>query len=706
MFTKKIYELGNLTLIYAEVDGRMSFCVVPTELKEKLTDSKFTLDYIKKNGFTHVFNTHMVQVSLVGDVTEKEFYCGESMQCSSTGESLKFYSQTKNNCDGYTEIVTEFKNQSGLTFINHVTKDDKTDVLVCYNTLKNDGEKVVIEMINSFSIAGISPFCDENDIDNIVIHSFKNKWSNEGRLNSKTAAELQLEDSWSSYGLCKERISQRGSMPCRHNQPFYAVEDKREECVWAVSMEAPISWQMDVTHRHGAISVCGGIADFENGHWRKELKKGESFSTNKAYITAIKGNLEVACAALQRQYMRSFEVSPADENLPILYNEYCCSWGNPSMANLKPMIDYCADIGVKHFVMDVGWWRQDERSWYTLGDWNPGEYLFPNGISELSNYIASKGMTPGIWFEFESASVDSLLFENHKDWFLTRDGKILQHRERVLPDVRKKEVHDYLYEKVIKLVKDNNFKYVKLDYNEPMGIGCDGEISYGEGLRQHNNAVYDFIKQLKAEVPGLVVELCSSGGLRNEPKFLAICDMASFSDAHLGIEGAIIAMDLHRCMLPRQMQIWATVQSDYSLNRVYFTLIKGMLGRLCLSGDIINLTEEKRQTVLDSVDFYNDIKHIIKEGDTLVINKNNLTKMRFPEGREYLIRFNYDKTEALLFFFAFGKQSYAVTESVLAEFEVDKFFVYGDVKKIGDTVEFTATDDSEGIFAGVVYLKK
>ncbi len=706
MITKRVYDLGNLTLLYIDVDGRMSFCVVPKALKDKVIDAKYDLQYIKKNGFTHVMNHCMVQVALQGDNGEKEFFAGESMQYSSTGETMKFVSQTKEEKEGFTEIITEFQNDKGLKFVNHVVKDEATDVLQCYNTLSNEGEDVVLEMINSFAVSGLSPFCEENDIDNIVIHKFRTRWSNEGRLESHTAAELQLEDSWSSYSLCQDRISQRGSMPCRGHQPFYAVEDKNANCVWAVSMEAPASWQMDVMHRHGSISITGGLADFVNGHWRKKLVKGEMFVTNKAYITAVNGSLELACATLQHQYARSFDVTPVDEDLPIIYNEYCCSWGNPSMVNLKPMIDYCAKVGVKEFVMDVGWWRQDERSWYTLGDWNPGTYLFPNGISELSNYIASKGMTPGIWFEFETASVDSILFQEHKDWFLTRDGHLIQNRERVLLDLRKKEVYDYLFEKVIKLIKDNNFKYVKLDHNENMGFGCDGAFSYGEGLREHNNAVFEFIKEIKANIPGIVVELCASGGLRNEPKFLSECSMASFSDAHLGIEGAIIAMDLHRCMQPRQMQIWATIESHYTLNRIYFTLIKGMLGRFCLSGDLVSLTKEKGDVVLSSVDFYQTVKHIIAKGDTLIINKEKLTKMRFPDGRQYIVRYSEDKKEALLFFFAYGNQSYEIKEDAIKDYRIEKSFVYGNVKKENEVVSFTATDDSEGIFAGVVWLKK
>ena len=337
-------------------------------------------------------------------------------------------------------------------------------------------------------------------------------------------------------------------------------------CTWAVSLEAPASWHIDAVHHQTSICLTGGIADFESGHFRKKLAPGEEYRTYSGFLTAVEGGLEEACAALQELYAARLALPPAEEDLPLIYNEYCYSWGNPGMETLKPVIDECARLGVREFVVDVGWWRPDERSWYTFGDWNPSPVLFPEGMGELTSYIRARGMIPGLWFEFEGVSADSTLFGAHADWLLTRDGYPIRHRERSLLDFRKPEVIGYLREKVIKLLKENDFGYVKVDYNEPIGIGCDGAESYGEGLRQQIACVISFFEEIRREIPGIVIEVCSSGGHRLEPKFLSLASMASFSDAHLGLEGAVIAADLHRYMLPRQMQIWAVVEAQDSLS--------------------------------------------------------------------------------------------------------------------------------------------
>ena len=73
---------------------------------------------------------------------------------------------------------------------------------------------------------------------------------------------------------------------------------------------------------------------------------------------------------------------------------------------------------------------------------------------------------------------------------------------------------------------------MKIDYNETIGIGCDGAESPGEGLRKNMEASVSFIEKIKEEVPGIVLENCASGGHRLEPKLMSVMSMASFSDAH------------------------------------------------------------------------------------------------------------------------------------------------------------------------------
>jgi len=93
-------------------------------------------------------------------------------------------------------------------------------------------------------------------------------------------------------------------------------------------------------------------------------------------------------------------------------------------------------------------------------------------------------------------------------------------------------VIDYLSQKVIGQLRDAGLGYIKVDYNETIGLGCDNADSSGEGLRQHMQDVQDFFRKMRSELPDLVIENCASGGHRLEPSFMGLSSMASFSDAH------------------------------------------------------------------------------------------------------------------------------------------------------------------------------
>ncbi len=93
-------------------------------------------------------------------------------------------------------------------------------------------------------------------------------------------------------------------------------------------------------------------------------------------------------------------------------------------------------------------------------------------------------------------------------------------------------VDAHLTKYVIDNLKENDFGYIKIDYNDTMGIGCDGPEGMGENLRNKVLATQKFFRKMKKEIPDLVIESCSSGGHRLEPSFMELASMASFSDAH------------------------------------------------------------------------------------------------------------------------------------------------------------------------------
>jgi alpha-galactosidase len=181
------------------------------------------------------------------------------------------------------------------------------------------------------------------------------------------------------------------------------------------------------------------------------------------------------------------------------------------------------------------------------------------------------------------------------------------------------------------------FGYLKIDYNETLGIGVDHPDSLGEGLRQNVQGWYDFLGRLKRQIPDLVVENCSSGGHRLEPSLMARCEMASFSDAHETSNVPILAAQLQRLILPRQSQIWAVLHAADSEDRLVYILAATFYGRMCISGEVFDLSAAQMETVRRSMDFYLKAAATIKHGRS-TLRDSGIANRRHTQGWQYVLR--------------------------------------------------------------------
>ena len=224
-------------------------------------------------------------------------------------------------------------------------------------------------------------------------------------------------------------------------------------------------------------------------------------------------------------------ISSVDNHMGIAFNEYCTTWGNPSIENVKKICDQLDGKGIQYLIIDSGWYGNSEHWWDLIGDWEVNSQKFPNGLKEAADYIRSKGMVPGLWFEMESVTNGSIHYEA-KEHLIHKNGKILSVANRRFWDMEDPWVISYLAKKVIMVLKECGFGYLKIDYNDTIGMGCDGGDSLGDGLYRKVEASRRFFEKIRQEVPGIVIENCSSGGHRLEPSMMQLVSQASFSDAH------------------------------------------------------------------------------------------------------------------------------------------------------------------------------
>ena len=563
---------------------------------------------------------------LRGDRYSDGFGNGITLSSSESVKEMKLISED--------ERVSVFKGKKG--HVLKVCHESRQGVTFCQTVFENPTEEAAtLELLSSVAVRGIQ--ADR-------IHRATSWWSAEGKLLSQELTDLNMEPSWLNHGFRVTKFGQLGSMPVRGWFPFLVLEDSGMGSFVGLQLYCASSWQIEVFRNGPEISVQAGLADRDYGSWWKEVRPGESFSSPLA-VVAEGASLEEVCDRLVKAQQP--RIAPVDREMPVLFNEWCTTWGNPNMENLEKIASRLENTGVKYLVIDAGWYKSPEYdNWFNAaGDWNPSRELFPEGnIGAAAELIRSHGLIPGLWFEMENVGTEAHAYQD-TDLLLSRDGVLVSVGARRFRDMRKKENWDFLDQKMIRLLRENGFGYLKVDYNECIGAGVDGAESYGEGLRQAVCASQDYFRHIARELPELVIENCSSGGHRLEPSMMSLVSQASFSDAHEALSIPLIAANLHRLIRPEQSQIWAVLRADADEHRINFVLTSAFLGRLCLSGDAADLPKERWQQALDAVALYAQVCHIIRDGFTDVI-ESTVRDYSSPKGYQIVRRTLGD--EALL----------------------------------------------------------
>ena len=630
------YKLGDMVAKY--LIDRDSMQVGFQLLPEKVSQENIITD--------NCFMESLIQYKLTGDIYNEAYAGGCSMRNSESVRKLKFSEQTDESIGEQLQVNTIMMDEDGHRLIHHLVWLKNMPYVRISCTFENQSKRdCCLEMFESFSLGGLSPYMQGDGNGTLWLHRVRSVWSQEGRHETIPVEDLQLEPAWDPHAVRCERFGQAGSMPVNRFFPFAAIEDRKNHIFWGAQIAHPASWQMEVYRKDNGLALSGGLADRELGHWMKHVEPGKNFTTPEAIVsTAQTDSFDIftgrlTTAGLVEGFLKAPE---SEQDLPIVFNEYCTTWGNPSHENICEIVDAIKGKGFKYFVIDCGWYKENGIPWdIGMGDYEVSSELFPDGMEKTVQVIKDAGMIPGIWFEIENVGSASRAY-HLTEHLLHKDNVVLTTYFRRFWDMQDPWVDEYLTDKVIGTLKKYGFGYMKIDYNETIGIGCDGAESPGEALRKNMETTVLFIEKVKEEVPGIVLENCASGGHRLEPKMMSVMSMASFSDAHECEEIPIIAANLHRVIHPTQSQIWAVIRQDDSLKRIAYSISNTFLGRMCISGDVTQLAPEKWNLIEQGISFYGKIKDIIKEGQSYRYGPK-IKSARHPEGWQALLRVGKNK---------------------------------------------------------------
>ncbi|CAG9710722.1 putative alpha-galactosidase [Clostridium neonatale] len=311
-----------------------------------------------------------------------------------------------------------------------------------------------------------------------------------------------------------------------------------------------------------------------------------------------------------------------DKERPILINNWEATYFDFDTDKLLSIAREAANVGIEMLVMDDGWFGHRNADNSSLGDWIVNENKIKGGLKYLVDEVNKLGLEFGIWFEPEMISPDSDLYREHPDWCIHIDGRTpALCREQYVLDLTRKEVVDYIYESIKKVLSSANITYVKWDMNRQitdLGSSVIGKEQHGEILHRYVLAVYDMMNRLTTDFPNILLENCSGGGARFDPGMLYYSPQIWCSDDTDAIERLKIQ---EGTAMVYPLSAMGSHVSDCPNHTVGRTTPFETRGYVALSGtfgyelDITKISEEDRNMIPKQVAMYHKYNDLVREGD-------------------------------------------------------------------------------------------
>lgn len=534
---------------------------------------------------------------------------------SNPGYLLKYYDHKdyKNNFGRKLEIIQVYE---GLYVTSHIQFYTDIKVIRCWSTLSNQSEEIrPIEYVSSFALTGLSKESSLRRDEGSKIYIPHNTWYGETQWKSYTLNELGY-DVVNDFSMKRISLSNTGSWATSEHLAMGSYNHFvcNETLTWQIETSGSWHWEISDIGRELYLQLSGPT--YQENHFLKELRPQEVFESVPCAIAVVQGDFEASIRELTKYRRRIRRQNEDNAHPKVIFNDYMnCLMGDPTTQKLLPLIDAAAEVGCEYFCIDAGWYAPGYW-WDGVGEWLPSRERFPNGIEEPIKYIREKGMIPGLWLELEVMGIQCPLTKKvSSDWFFKRNGKAIIDEGRYQLDFRNAQVRHHADEVVKRVVEEYGVGYIKMDYNINIGAGTEVDAdSAGDGLLQHTRAYHKWLDGLFEKYPDLVIENCSSGGMRMEYSLLSRQSIQSVTDQTDYKKMAAIAANCMTAVTPEQAAIWSYPLEDGDEEEVIFNMVNAILLRIHQSGHLAHIRPERLEYVKEGIAYHKQINKVLKEG--------------------------------------------------------------------------------------------
>lgn len=491
--------------------------------------------------------------------------------------------------------------------LNYSVSED-SDVLVRSAVIRNAG-KDAAEIAKAFS------FCTELPDTRGTYSALRlaGSWATERKPVVTPLAEGTL------------RIESARGYSSHQMNPFLAVlsescgEESGECYGFNLLYSGSFAVTADVSHNK-SIRVQGGINDCLFG-W--QLQGGEVFATPQAAL-CYSGEGLGGMSRAYHDFFREYMIDPKRvyTRRPVVINNWEATYFDFDNEKLFSIIDEAAKLGMDTFVLDDGWFGKRDGDTSGLGDWFVNEKKLKGGLKAVIGHCKEKGLKFGLWFEPEMVSEDSDLYRAHPEWAIGKAGaEPCRSRNQLVLDFTRKEVVDYIFETVSKILRENEISYVKWDKNRDITENYTANLPadrQGEFWHRYTLGFYDLAERLTEAFPNVFFEGCAGGGGRFDGGALYYFPQIWTSDDTDGLERTKIQWGTSMCYPVSAMSCHVSACPNHQTGRTTPFATRGAIASLGATGyelDLTKLSEEEKVQVREQIKNYKQIDELVLKGD-------------------------------------------------------------------------------------------
>ena len=370
---------------------------------------------------------------------------------------------------------------------------------------------------------------------------------------------------------------------------------------------------------HDTTRVLLGI----NPEWFDwKLEPGEEFQTPEAVMVYTDRGMNDMSQTFHRLFQKRLARGYwRDRERPILINNWEATYFDFTEERIVEIAEKAKEQGIELFVLDDGWFgkRTSERA--GLGDWKANPERLPEGITGLAQKIEALGMKFGLWFEPEMVNKDSDLYREHPDWILSvPERRQSQGRYQYVLDFSRKEVVDYIYDRMAEILGSGKVSYVKWDMNRSITECWSAALPadrQGEVFHRYILGVYDLYDRLNTAFPEVLFESCASGGGRFDPGLLYYAPQGWASDDTDAAERLKIQYGTSYCYPISSIGAHVSASPNHQIMRstpLYTRANVACFGTFGYEMDLNRLTAEEQEEVKRQTAFMKKYRSVLQFG--------------------------------------------------------------------------------------------